>query len=529
MRLELSRRAFLAAMAAGAVVPPGQIFAAARKDLILGEPQAFSFERLLRRARDLSKVPFAPRPAPPRKLLEKIDYDAFGAVSFDCDYALFAQSASSYPATFFPLAALAPKPVRIYALEKGMARQVVYSPRYFKIPPGNPLSDLPVDAGFAGFRLQELRRHKDWRTHDWAAFLGASYFRAIGELGQYGLSARGVAVNTGLAGAEEFPDFSEMYIQPAASPAAPVIIHALLEGPSLTGAFRFELRRGAGVVMNVSQRLFLRPGKQIERLGIAPLTSMFWHDETRSDCGVDWRPEVHDSDGLALWTGAGERLWRGLNNPDHVVTSSFIDHNPRGFGLLQRDRNFDHYLGNVHYERRPSVWVEPMGEWGKGSVQLVEIPTGDEVHDNIVAFWNPLRPARSAAEFSYDYRLHWLASEPYPPVGLAQVVATRTGAGGTPGAPRLQGVRKFVIEFAGGSLATRSAKNLPQVRVSTSRGELSQFAVEPIPTTTSWRMFFDLAVDGPEPVELRASLQDGDGTPLTEVWLYQYWPRDSAC
>ena len=207
--------------------------------------------------------------------------------------------------------------------------------------------------------------------------------------------------------------------------------------------------------MDIQTTMFTRA--QVSRFGIAPLTSMYWYSETKKETAIDWRPEVHDSDGLAMWSGNGERLWRPLNNPPRIMVSAFSDNNPRGFGLLQRDRVFDHYLDGVFYDRRPSLWVEPLpgpsGEgWGKGSIQLCEIPTDDEIHDNVVAMWVPADPVPAGAELNLNYRLHWLATEPYPSK-LASVWATRLGRGGQPGLPRPKGVRKFMVEFLGGPLA----------------------------------------------------------------------------
>lgn len=184
--------------------------------------------------------------------------------------------------------------------------------------------------------------------------------------------------------------------------------------------------------------LFVR--REIERLGVAPLTSMFWFAENNRHLATDWRPEIHDSDGLALWTGAGERIWRPLNNPQVPRTSAFSDDNPKGFGLMQRDRAFANYQDDgVFYDRRPSLWVEPLAPWGKGSVQLVELPTDDEIHDNIVAFWVPAEPVRAGARLAYRYRLHWRADEPYPAPQLARTISTRIGRGGIPGQPRPEG------------------------------------------------------------------------------------------
>jgi glucans biosynthesis protein len=251
---------------------------------------------------------------------------------------------------------------------------------------------------------------------------------------------------------------------------------------------------------------------------------MFWFSETFKQTAVDWRPEIHDSDGLALWTGAGERIWRPLNNPPRTMASSFADARPRGFGLMQRDRNFDHYQDGVFYDRRPSLWIEPLGDWGRGAVQLVEIPTDDEIHDNIVAMWVPAEPAGAGRAYEFRYRMHWVADEPYPPP-LARCVATRLGNGGQPGLPRPKGVRKFLVEFKGEPL-TRLAKGvLPEPVLSASRGEFSYIRTEAVPNDVPghWRAQFDLTVTGSEPVEMRCYLRSG-GEVLTETWLYQYHP-----
>ena len=508
--------------------------------LHFGPARPFSYAALTDRAREMASKPYRPpyRPAP--EVVEQIDYEAHGKIRFDPDNALFAprkgaaasgSPESAYPATFFHLGRFFGKSVKMHALENGdggtQAREILYAPDYFDMPADSIARKLPEDSGFAGFRLQESTaggagKSADWwKTHDWVAFLGASYFRAIGELEQYGLSARGIVVNPTAGGGEEFPDFTEFYIAPAQDPEDPVEVYALLDGPSLSGAYRFSLTRGEGVIMDVEKTLFLRA--DVAQLGLAPLTSMYWFSESERPYRMDWRPEIHDSDGLAVWTGGGERVWRPLNNPEQVTLSSFLDDNPRGFGLLQRDRNFDHYLDGVHYERRASLWVEPLEGWGPGSVQLLEIPTDDEIHDNIVAFWAGRDPARAGDSRHLRYRLHWLAQEPYPAEDFAQVVATRLGRGGQPGKPRPPGLTKFVVEFEGGRLAKLPAKSAPEPVVTASRGEISRVFAEPVPGTDRWRAVFDLASDGNEPVELRMYLAL-DRTPLSETWRYQLRP-----
>ncbi|MGI6246395.1 MAG: glucan biosynthesis protein [Pseudochelatococcus sp.] len=537
----ISRRAFLASAAfasaslATAALARSGFAAPAEAGLGLGQPAPFSFDGLIAQARDLAAQPYAPPPARDGAILDALDYEAHGKIRFDTDAALFADGGRSgkgrFPVTFFHLGTFFRTPVHMFVVEDGAAREVLYDPAYFDMPADSPARKLPADAGFAGFRFQESRRDgdtPDWRRNDWVAFLGASYFRAIGQSFQYGLSARGIALDVAVAGqAEEFPAFTRFYFETPRDDSPTVTVFALLEGPSIAGAYRFDMTREtagpeAGVAMTIDKALFLR--RDVARLGIAPLTSMYWYSETAKKTAIDWRPEVHDSDGLALWTGAGERIWRPLNNPAATTASAFADDSPRGFGLLQRDRLFGHYEDGVHYERRPSAWVEPLEEWGRGAVQLVEIPTDDEIHDNIVAFWVPERPARAGDALRFRYRLHWRDADPYP-FPLAHVVATRLGNGGQPGLPRPQGVRKFVVEFLGGPLGDLPFGVKPDAVLWASRGSFSYIFTEAVPNDVPghWRAQFDLTVEGAEPVELRLFLRAGERT-LSETWAFQYHP-----
>jgi glucans biosynthesis protein len=401
-------------------------------------------------------------------------------------------------------------------VEDGIARRIVYSPDFFSIPRDHPARRLPHDLGFAGFRVMVPGEDRDWLS-----FLGSSYFRSAGELGQYGLSARGIAINTGGSLPEEFPRFTAFWLEQRAATGNELLIYALLDGPSVTGAYRIVCTKAAEVVMEAKASLYAR--SDVAKMGVAPLTSMFWYSETNRHQGADWRPEVHDSDGLAMWTGAGERIWRPLNNPPHVQTSTFFDNGPRGFGLLQRDRFFHNYEDDgAFYNRRPSVWVEPLVSWGEGRVELVEIPTDDEIYDNIVAYWVPKEPMRQGSVHEYDYRLYWAADKPFP-AKVSKVVATRIGRGGIPGQPRPPGVRKFMIDFAGGELPRLGQEDGVRPVITAARGHIDNSYVLPIVGTKAWRASFDLDVEGPEAVDLRCFLER-NGTSLTETWLFQYTP-----
>jgi len=521
------RRAFLkAAAATGALGALGAPASAQSGDngIKYGPSRPFSFEALKEEARRLIAEPYRPQSVPDPEVTGKIDYEAWGKITYNTDHALYATSKEKFPIEFFHLGKFFPKAVRVYAVEEGSAREVLYDTSYFNMPADSVAQKLSHGAGFAGFRIQEAKGGAlDWKKNDWVAFLGASYFRAIGDLHQYGMSARGVALDTWVANrSEEFPGFTHVYVGPESDDG--VVLHALLEGPSIVGAYRFVMTRGKGVLMDIDCKLFLRG--DFVRFGIAPLTSMYWFSETEKPRAIDWRPEVHDSDGLSMWTGSGERIWRPLNNPPRVMASAFGDDNPKGFGLIQRDRNYDHYLDNVFYDRRPSVWVEPKGDWGKGAVQLIEIPTDDEIHDNIVAVWVPSTPAVPGSEFDFSYRLYWQADEPHP-TNLARCVATRLGNGGQPGKPRPKGVRKFMVEFLGGPLEKLPFGVKPEPVLWSSRGEFSYIYTEAVFDNVPghWRAQFDLTVTGQDPVEMRLFLKNGDEV-LTEQWLYQYHPFD---
>jgi glucans biosynthesis protein len=400
---------------------------------------------------------------------------------------------------------------------------VLYTEDVFDMPEDSPAHDLPPGFGYAGFRVM-----RPGLQPDWVSFLGASYFRTSGPYNQYGLSARGLAIDTGLPTPEEFPRFSEYWLEGSERSGSALTIYALLDSPSCTGAYRMRTERLTDsrdihrVVMDIDAEIFAR--KTITRLGVAPFSSMFWYGEHSRTQAADWRPEIHDSDGLAILTGSGERIWRPINNPPRVMTSAFMDNNPKGFGLLQRDRDFVNYLDDgVFYERRASVWVEPQGNWGAGSVHLVEIPTDDEVHDNIACYWCPAEPMKPGEQRGYGYRLSWLDDIPFPET-LGRATATWTGMGGRPGQQRPQGVRKFVIDFQGPVFQGLGREDGVEIVVTASRGTVSNAYTHPVVDQRErWRALFDVAATGKEPVDMRAYLRHKDRA-LTETWIFQYFP-----
>jgi glucans biosynthesis protein len=511
----------------GALALPGlsvsTLFAAEQPSAglkFVGGAQPFDYAWLKGHARALAGKAHQSSQSRIPDAVKNLNWDQFQAIRYRADHAIWAADRLQFRTRFFHLGLFFLSSVRMHHVVKGEARELAYDPEMFDYgTSGLKGAQLSGDLGFAGFQLYF---HTDF-TRDVAAFLGASYFRAVGGEMQYGLSARGLAIDTGMARPEEFPAFTAFWFERPEQDAGHVTVYALLESPSATGAYRFVIYPGATMVMDVDAAIY--PRKAIERIGIAPLTSMFQYGENDRRMANDWRPEIHDSDGLAMWTGSGEWIWRPLTNPATLRFNAYGDENPRGFGLLQRDRDFDHYQDDgAFYDLRPSVWVEPKSGWGKGSVQLVELPTIDETFDNIVAFWSPAEQPQPGQELLFGYRLFWGARMPVG-TSLAQVVATRAGIGGIVGQKRSYFSWRFTVDFAGANFAMIGKDTKVEPVITVSRGEIEITSARPLHSVRGYRAMFDLkmADDSVEPVNLRLYLR-ANGQPLTETWAYQWTP-----
>jgi len=490
----------------------------------LGKPQSFDLAWLKGQARTLAAAPYKPPQGKLPAAIAGLDWDQYQAIRFRPEHALWADTKLRFQIELFHLGLYFKRPVQMFEVANGQAQQLAYDPAMFDYgKSGLNGKRQPADLGFAGFRFKFHLAPE----FDIAAFLGASYFRATSGTRQYGLSARGLAIDTGMARAEEFPDFTDFWFERPAPESNTLVVYALLDSPSIAGAYRFAITPGDTTLMDIDAALY--PRKEIERLGIAPCTSMFQTGENDRRKGNDWRPEIHDSDGLSLHTGNGEWIWRPLRNPRGVTFNAFADRSPRGFGLLQRDHDFANYQDDgVFYDRRPSLWVEPKGDWGAGAVDLVEIPTIDETLDNIVAFWNPADKPKPGQELLIGYRLYWGREAPAQSP-LARVVATRTGLGGVIGKKRGYFSWRFAVDFAGGDFALLDPKTLVEPVISASRGRVEITSARPLGAVGGWRAMFDLVPDANsvEPIALRLFLR-ADGQPLTETWLYEYAPPPPA-
>ena len=477
---------------------------AARAD----ETTPFDASTVRTMARDMAQRPYQAPDATLPDPLKDLDYQAYRSIRFDPAHALW-RGQARFTAEFFHRGYLYKDAVQIYEVADGRATHVRYSSDMFTFDKVKPPTG---DVGFAGFRLHYPINRPDY-FDEVCAFLGASYFRAVAKNQGYGLSARGLAIKTAEPSGEEFPLFKAFWLERPGKTSDALVVHALLDSQSATAAFRFTIRPGAQTVFDTEMALY--PRVDIAASGIAPLTSMFMfdsNDRTRAD---DYRNAVHDSTGLLLWTGKGERVWRPLANPTALQISAFTDSGTRGFGLMQRERQFSDYQDlEAHYENRPSLWIEPIGDWGEGIVELVEIPSNREVNDNIVAFWRPHDPLKAKGEYLLNYRQHWCWSVPAP-VPLAEVVATRSGLAWD------QKNRLFIIDFVGGALTTRKPGDLPHIDVGASKGKIENPVVEPDPATGGWRLSFQLDQGSEKLIEMHARLMDGE-TPLTETWIYRW-------
>ncbi|WP_259779836.1 glucan biosynthesis protein [Aestuariispira ectoiniformans] len=518
-----SRRLFLQAMLAGgslSLLPAGCAFAA-------GGPTEthYTFDDMLpvRLAQALAARPYSDSGPDLPEDLTDMDYDSYQAIRPRKKGFLWAQAGTEFRIDMFHLGRGFRKPVELHVVDNGVARRIDYSPDLFRYGAEDirAASDQ-LENGFAGFRAYYAA---DWER-DFIAFLGASYFRAVGGSKQYGLSARGLAVNTSLFGKEEFPRFTTFWLEKPGIEEHSLIVHALLDSPSVTGTYRFTIRPGGTTSIDVDATIFAR--KEVEELGIAPITSMYFYGENDYRARNDFRPEVHDSDGLYMVKGNGEHVWRPVENPSSPRASFFGDRKPAGFGLCQRDRQFDHYQDDgVYYDRRPNLWVEPSEDWGDGDVVLVELPAGDETEDNLAAYWRPKEGLKPGQKQRFRYALHFGAGQPVELAHLASVVATRTGIGGVPGQKAENPGRKFVVDFQGGSLPMLSKDASIQPQVSVTSGKISALAVRQNLETGGWRMNFDCLPDGDDDVEMHAFLEI-DGRPLTETWLYRWNPSEKT-
>jgi glucans biosynthesis protein len=450
--------------------------------------------------------------------LANITYDQWRDIRFRPERSVWKDLALPFQVQLFHPGFHYQRIVAVNVVDSAGVHPLRFQPTQFDYGRNDFAGKVPPDLGYAGLRL-----HAPIKTPKYfdevIVFLGASYFRAVGKDQVFGLSARGLAIDTALPSGEEFPYFRELWVVQPTAKDTEATIYALLDSPSLAGAYEFRVRPGAQTVVHVEARIFAR--RAVQKLGMAPLTSMFYHGENTVRVFDDFRPEVHDSDGLLLNFVSGEWMWRPVDNPRTLNVSVFSMPNPRGFGLIQRDRDFDQYQDlETRPDLRPSAWVIPDTPWGKGRAELVEIPTKSDTNDNIVAYWVPEKGPAPGTSFTFAYTVYWYGNGDREPPG--HVVATRRDRGNAEGAYR------FIIDFAGRKLSELPPETILRAVVTVASGAeaatlLDQHVVKN-PDTGGFRLTFQVRPLRNEPIELRAFL-DKDANTLTETWSYVLLPQ----
>jgi glucans biosynthesis protein len=452
------------------------------------------------------------RPTPPVAAAAAIDYTQYLGIRVKPGSEIWAERSGGFQLHPMPLGSLFATPIELNLVEGGRISPLRTNGDFYEH--SLPVESLPPggDLGISGFRIT-APLNTPGTMDEVIVFQGASYFRVLSKGQVYGVSARALSIGAGRSEPEEFPTLTRFWIETPEA-ADTLVIHGLLDSRSVTGAYTFTLHPGAPSVVDVEATLF--PRRDLDSVGIAPLSSMFFYAVGDGDRHVrDYRPEVHDSDGLLIATGRGERLWRPLRNPKALRASSFSDTGLRGFGLMQRERNFQLYHDlEANYHRRPSAWIEPTSQWGAGAVELFEIPTDGEYHDNIVAQWRPAEPLRVGSVYRYSYRISW---PDHAPIEAPSVKWTRSG----PAYNALTGpdTERFVIDYA----LSKPRTTLPDASVTANVGTVSAVSLQPNPETGGLRLSFLYAPAGNDVAEFRAELS-GPGTKGAETWLYQ-WAR----
>ena len=464
--------------------------------------QAFSLDLLRDQARALAAAPYSKPPSPPT--ITGLSYDDYFRIRFRKEADLWKDRQPAFRAEFFPPAWLYPRALPIFEVAAGLARPIAFDPAMFDIP-GEHADVAKAWNGFSGFRLLWPLNDPD-KLDEIAVFQGASYFRSLGRGQRYGLSARGLAIGAGEPN-EEFPDFTAFWLERPALESDGVTVHALMDSPSCAGVYSFTIRPGENVVFDVAASIF--PRKTMAKAGAAAMSSMFLFNVADASPVDDFRTGVHDSDGLAIWTGQGEHIWRPLQNPKAHRLSNFPDDSPKGFGLVQRARDLEDFGDlQARYDLRPSLWVEPLDAWGKGAVHLAELATTKETDDNIAIFWRPKDPWAAGSQVDLRYRLHWGQERFASPD--ARVFRTRTGADSQ------AGLRLFTVDLQGGALA--EGLDGVGLELKADGGAIVWKDLSPYPDEASARAAFGLKPGGAN-VDLSLRLTRGDQA-ISETWRY---------
>lgn len=479
--------------------------------ILSGPVLAFDMNDVIARAQALAEKPFQPPVAPPQSLMD-FNYDQYRDIRFKPEKTWWPSSKPHFDVQLLHAGSIFNTPVKLHVYDREGLREYPYRTEDFDFGKNAIPEDLPEDLGFAGFRIRYPINKPDIQD-EVIVFSGASYFRAVSKGTLYGLSARGLAIDTALSSGEEFPIFREFWLERPAAGASAMRLYALLDSKRIVGAYRYSIYPGETTRIKVESTLIAR--QKIDEVGIAPLTSMFFIGENTLRPANEWRPEIHDSDGLLLENGDGEFVWRALENKKDLRLSYFSLENPGGFGLLQRDRAFSSYEDlETFQERRPSAWVKPIGNWGKGRVKLIEIPTTNEYNDNIVAYWLSNEPLKPGEKRAFNYWLNWNETGPAEGKDLALVAATRLAT------DEKNKTRQFVVDFEGGEVQKLLEDGQLQAEIWTdNNSRLENYHFSNNPVIGGVRLTVNLSKENLKRSELRIRLVR-EGMAVSETWTY---------
>lgn len=485
-----------------------------------GQLWAFSLDDVSAKAKELAGQKYeAPRSNLPNEFRE-MKFADYQKIRFRNEKAEWADQNTPFKLSFYHQGMHFDTPVKINEVTADSVQEIKYDPTRFDFGDVKFDPKATEQLGYAGFRVLYPINKAD-KQDEIMTMLGASYFRVVGKGQAYGLSARGMAIDTALPSGEEFPRFTEFWIERPKPGEKQLVIFALLDSPRATGAYRLILRPGTDTIVDVKSQMFLRD--KVSKLGVAPLTSMYLFGANQPSKVLNYRLELHDSSGLSIHAGNGEWIWRPLNNPKHLSVSNFTVENPKGFGLLQRGRDFSHYEDlDDNYDKRPSAWIEPEGDWGKGTVNLVEIPTADETNDNIVAFWSPAELPEVGKPLDVSYRLHWTMDEKaLHPADSAWVKQTLRSTGDVKQSNLIRqpdGSVAYLVDFEGPSLKALPSDAPVRSQVSVSdNAELVENSVRYNEHTKGWRLTLRMKIkDAGKPTEMRAALVQDVAPPAPE-------------
>ncbi|MDF1656079.1 MAG: glucan biosynthesis protein G [Verrucomicrobiales bacterium] len=488
--------------------------------------EPFSFAKVESIAKERAAAMYEAAQALP-SVLNGLNYDQYRAIRTANDAVIWSDRDSLFRIELLHAGYLFKKPVRINFVspDEGEVTWIPFSKSRFNY------DDLVIHddfaeaeiAGYSGFRIRHPLNGGSMDFDEIGSFLGASYFRLLGKEQSYGISARGLAINTVREDVgEEFPDFVEYWLVEPKPGSKVLRIYALLDSPSVAGAFQIDITPGVSTDAEIRVKLFFR--ESVASVGLAPLTSMYWFGENHKERPfMDWRPEVHDSDGMLIHSQHDEMIWRPFYNHFAIRESRYYARDIEGFGVFQRDRRFESYedLSNPYW-KTPTAWIETLSAFGDGAIRLVELPTNNEAMDNIVAYFEPAVAPAKGDEMEYRYVLSWKLQDEVE-LSPNRVLATRVGEIGA-----YPDTRRFMIDFVGPDLEELPA-DAPIFAELTSgaNGYITENQCFKNVKTGGWRVEFKLDTDqeNTQPVELRCILKDPEtGKHLSETWSYQWSP-----